>query len=147
MTVGGMAGTMACFESSEAALVISSVSSSLVNNMTSVPTVEINLNANGPASLIDATPDVRITVAVNRSPGGRDRRQGDTVRHGAGADRQHPGLRFEQIGKRAVEAAGQGIVSVCPGRTGIGFLQGFENCGSNRRLVVASEIKFHREII
>ena len=91
--------------------------------------------------------DVRIAMAVNRPPGGRDRRQGDTVRHGAGADRQHPGLCFEQIGKHAVEAAGQGIVSVCPGRAGIGFLQGFENCRSNRRLVVASEIKFHREII
>ena len=55
LTVGGVAGTMAVFESSEAANVVTSTLITITNNATSVPNAMINLDG-------DANDDVQITV-------------------------------------------------------------------------------------
>ena len=63
VSVGGLAGTMACFESSEASMVHTTTLITLANNAAAAPTTELNLNgANGPASLLDGVADVRVTV-------------------------------------------------------------------------------------
>ena len=63
VTVGGVAGTMAAFESSEAAMIVTNSLITLVDDPVAAPRVDINFNGvNGPASQLDATDDVRVTV-------------------------------------------------------------------------------------
>lgn len=62
LTAGGAAGTLALFESAEAAIVFTSTSIVLVNTPGPVPTAEINLNSTGPASVVDVTNDVKVTI-------------------------------------------------------------------------------------
>lgn len=62
LTVGGIVGSMAAFEASEAAMVFTNADMMLSDHLVDVPTVDINLNANGPASMIDNVADVKITV-------------------------------------------------------------------------------------
>jgi hypothetical protein len=54
---------MAAFESSEAAMIVTNSLITLVDDPVAAPQVDINFNGvNGPASQLDATDDVRVTV-------------------------------------------------------------------------------------
>ncbi len=63
LTFGGVAGTMAVFESGEAAMIVTNTSIVMTHSTATAPTTAINLNGvNGPPSLLDGTDDVQVTV-------------------------------------------------------------------------------------
>lgn len=61
LSVGGAVGSFALFESAEAALIFTSTSIVLLDAPGSEQ-ADINLNASGPASLVDLTGDVKVNI-------------------------------------------------------------------------------------